>query len=203
MFTAGQEIQIEGEKGRFKSHIRGWRKGAFLLIDMDYTSEVGANLKVGQEIVARFFMGGEPFGFITQPVHFLYNHDIAVLSYPEVVERNSERRNERFPVRSPVDILQVLAGHELEEWRGVIRDVSLSGVRLISPRPVAVNETLFLTFTLPPDEEVDNVQATVHRVSKIQEGYEIGLDFAFLSNENKEALAEFIDLAQNKSWTLP
>lgn len=203
MFIAGQEIQMEGENGRFKSRVRGWRKGGYILIDMDYTTEPGASLKTGDEMVARFFMGGEPFGFVTTLLQFLYNHSLALLAYPERVERNSERRSERVPVSIPVEILQILAGHELEEWRGVIRDISHNGARIISPRPAAVNETLFLTFTPGEGGEVDNAQAVVRRIARIQEGYELGLDFVSLGDDNERTLSEFLEMAAARMEASP
>ncbi len=199
MFTAGQRIHLEWGNRRFESRIRGWKKDCYILVDMEYDSEDFAGIQLGHELVARFIKDGMSYGFVASPSQFLYDHHIAVLAYPEQIELHKEKQIRWFPVSSPVYILQALAGHELEDWRCVARELSLSGLRVISNHAVKIGDKLFITFDLVTGEKVENIHVAVERVSKAAGGFKLELKYIFLSDDNKQALDNFVDMASTRS----
>ena len=203
MFAVGQKIQLEWDRKKVISRIRGLRKGRYILVDMDYGADDPAKVGAGQKVVARLTVDGAPCGFVTRLSQFLYQHQIAALDYPETVERQAGAEQEWFPLSAPVEVMRTAQDNDLEEWRVTAREVRQGGLRAFSRRPVAQGDTVFLTFTLPAGGKVDNAQATAGASAKSKEGYEIEFSFVAPSDENAQALLNFLDMATTRSGFHP
>lgn len=203
MFTVGQKIQLEWDRKKVISRIRGFRKGHYVLVDMDYGADDPAKLGGGQKVVARLTLEGAPCGFVTRLSQFLYQHGIAALDYPEIVERHIRPEHEWFPMSAPVEVMRTAQDNDLEEWRVTAREVCLGGLRAFSKRAVERGDTMFLTFTLPAGGKVDNAQATAASATKGKGGYEIEFSFVAPSDENAQALLNFTDMATTRSGFHP
>jgi len=200
MFRIGQTIKLDCANKSVKSRICGWKPGRYILIDLEYESDSSTGLHVGDELVARLARRGKTFGFITSPAQFLYDQKVAVLKYPDSIEQDSD--DTWYPTSMPVKILRTPGDHDLEDWSGVVRYVSVAGVRIVSPLGANVGEKLFLTFTLVAGGIVDNVQASVTSVVNTESGFDLTLKYIFLSETNKRALESFMDMISTRSGLL-
>ncbi len=200
MFRIGQTIKLDCANKSIESRICGWKPGRYILIDLEYENASSTGLHVGVEIVARLARRGKTFGFITSLAQFLYDQKVAVLKYPDSVEQDGD--DTWYPTSMPVEILRTPGDHELEDLRGVVRYVSLAGVRIVSPFEATVGEKLFLTFTLITGGTIDNVQASVTSVVNAGSGFDLTLKYIFLSDTNKRALESFMDMISTRSGLL-
>jgi c-di-GMP-binding flagellar brake protein YcgR len=194
MFSIGKVIHLEWGRRTLKSRIRAWKNGHYILVDLDYEKDTNAGLALGHDVVARFVKDGQAFGFITKAVEYLFDHQAVVFEYPEHIELSGVREIKWFPVSAPVDILHTVSKTELDEWKGVAREVSARGVKMVSHKGASKGSKLFIAFNLVTGERVDNAQVYVKSVEHGPEGYEMELEFIFLAPENKQAVDNFVEL---------
>lgn len=119
------QIQIEG-LGMAHSRLIGVESGAFLIVKTPPITDIATKLYEKNHVVVRYFHSGWVHAFrctllslIKEPLR------MAVLSYPEEIEKMNIRKHDRVDCNIPVE-----AVIESLPYRGVVRNISTGGLSL-------------------------------------------------------------------------
>jgi len=161
---------------RFKSTLRGWRKGAHLLLDRPrHESGAFAALNEGQPIVLRYLHDGQACAFDTQVMDWDTRKHAPYMriSWPEKIEFMSFRRYER--VRVQIEAEMSVAGSAPKKVE--IVDLSIGGCGVHTDVAVETESRVQLTFTLPEGQPVEGVKVVVKNCRPVKSGLFLGCEF--------------------------
>lgn len=188
MFQPDQEISLEKEKGFARTSVRGWRKGAYLLVDIP---EGGWNTRDRSEIVARLFHEGAYHGFTTRILGAFIEIGLMALAWPEETIDTSYRESERFPVTAPVTMYRTV-GDKTLEWEGLIIDISRDGCQVICEKPLQLDTFLFLKGPFPDGSAFETIGFVIKSRDMVSGRYRYGGRFEMTGDEDERALAAFL-----------
>lgn len=161
---------------RYRSVVRGWRKGGHVLMDRPKTDQGAmAALQEGQECVIRFIHEGMACAYDTQVIDWdtrRHNPYLRV-TWPRELQFISFRRHERLKVQLPCRI----ALNDGTPASGEIRDMSLGGFG--AQVSVSCNEGSIITmdFELPDGTSVRSAKALVKSSREVEGAWFVGCEF--------------------------
>lgn len=161
---------------RFKTIIRGWRKGAHVLLDRPkHESGAFAALNEGQPCVIRYLHEGQACAFDTQVMDWDTRKHAPYMrvTWPTKVEFMSFRRYERVHLQVPVEV-SASGGMPLA---GELVDLSIGGAGVVVSATVAEGSRVQLNFTLPEGGKLENVAGLVKNVRPAKDGHFLGCEF--------------------------
>ncbi len=134
--------------------------------------------RVGGEILCAYVLDGYIFKFKSRFGQFLV-HNVICIDYPKYFDARQRRKHPRIKV----DLEAVcLMGKEGRLINGDIKDISEGGCLLELPGliPVAPGMPVSVTFVLPNDEQIEDLDGTIMNFYKVQELKKtvVGLSFA-------------------------
>jgi len=109
---------------------------------------------------------------------------------PHPERRSSMRRNVSTPVAVSVEVSQ-----GTQRWSCVSRDISLTGIFLLTDKMVDVGKTVKMEFSMPEDITPLKLQGTVARTQVGNIGFPagIGIKFGSLSPDMREAIKRYVE----------
>ena len=121
---------------------------------------------------------------------------VAIRKLYEILEE--KRKHHRVYVLVSIEITP--SGYEGMFLKGIMHNISSGGMAVLCDKQIPINEMVYLNFTLPNGEVMENVQTGVVRSEKIGEKYNLGL--LFMNMMEKQALIdEFIFNSKKKKYT--
>jgi len=184
------EVNRKSER-RYKSTIRGWREGTYILMDRPRV-ESGSYLMMrdGQDCLIRYTLEGKACGFVARVLDFEMSRANASmrLRWPDVVQYTYFRRGERVKC----DVTCEVHTQRGQRMNGVIADMSHGGCGLRLDFPVDANSPLSLVFELPDGTMVQGLNVVACSVRKEGDHYFVGLRFDDAATEAKNDIAFFV-----------
>ncbi len=186
------ELEPERKSGaRYRTPIRGWSRGVYVLLDLSEVSELSKRLERGQNVAVRFIAEGRACGFVSTVRYWqssrLFSH--LQLNWPDSVEYVGVRQHERVPVGMPC-MVWVAGGGEAE---GVVNDLSRGGysVELPSNTEIERDTELEVSFELPDGGRVEAVRSFVRSVRVTPKAVIVGCCFGEAIDKDTVADIEF------------
>jgi c-di-GMP-binding flagellar brake protein YcgR len=197
LFSPGLPLSIELpflEKIRCASFFRGCKEYHYILIDHPVHNGLPVLLENNKPCVVRFIYEGNVFGFsghiisaIRQPFPLVF------LTYPHQLESLNLRTNPRYPVRIEATYTyQTPEGSAPGIGTGLIVNISEGGCLLEVEDSIDPGNRLTLSFTIPPQETVQELEVEVKRVKKGGEHAHLGLTFITPSESNTRKINEYL-----------
>ncbi|MBN2312245.1 MAG: PilZ domain-containing protein, partial [Candidatus Hydrogenedentes bacterium] len=162
---------------RFKTFIRGWQKGSYILLEVAALQTKLPRLREAQECVLRFLSRGNACGFSSTLMDVgpgAYNSYIRV-AWPHDVTIVRVRQHERVEAHVPCSIARASGA----EGRGEIQDLSAGGCRLVTGHAIAKGEQVRLSFRLSDGTVVDGLRAIVRSASHLGAEHALGCQFEY------------------------
>ena len=159
------ELDPERKSGaRYRTPIRGWRRGVYVLLDLSEVSDLSKRLEHGQKVAVRFIAEGRACAFVStvrdwQSSRLFPN---VRLNWPDSIEYVGVRQHERVQVCVPSTV--GMPGDS--EVEGVVLDVSRGGcsVELPEDSEVERDAELELSFELPDGACVEAAPSCVRSI---------------------------------------
>ncbi len=149
--------------------------------------------------VVRFIHEGNVFGFsayIIAPIRQPF--PLVFLTYPDELESLNLRTNPRYPVRIEATYTyQTPEGSAPGMGTGLILNISEGGCLLEGEQFFDPGSRLTLSFTIPPQETVQELEVEVKRLRKKGEHAHLGLTLITPSETNARKINDY--LARMKS----
>lgn len=148
---------------RYNTAVRGWRPGAYVLLDRPTQGGRYVMLSENERCVIRFVDGGFACAFDA----VVYDWDnrpsesYCRVSWPAHIETVAFRKYERIKVNVPCEMMV-----EDAVARGIIEDMSLGGCRIQTEEPLPKDTVALLSFTLPDGHSLSKVKCIVRNVQK-------------------------------------
>ena len=202
MFHVGQPVTIDYKGKTHKSSLRGWkmRDGGYLMVDPPTISESRMLSAANAEVVVRLEDEGTVYGFVAGPATLLAKTNIMILKLKEEAMEHSVRAETRHRCFIPVEITSGDGDKEKSEGTGMICDISMIGVRILTDHAVRNEKSIKITFSLGHDITIRRCRLKVKRSKIVINKYMYGGSFLGLGNEDKEKLKTFFDFF--KEWKL-
>ncbi len=166
----------QDERNRVRGFIRGWQRGAYVLLDIPDVKGSSFPFRAGASCVLRFIADGDACACATSILdlgsgsHFSYIR----VQWPLQLESIRVRRHGRAPVACPCTI--TLA--DAREVHGELQDISAGGCRMLISGSLPKETHLTLSFELPDGSVVRSLPATVASAVSVGNGNALGLQFA-------------------------
>lgn len=202
MFHIGQPVILDYKGKTRKSTLRGWKKHkcGYLIVDPLSTSESRLLTASGVEVVVRLENEGTVYGFVTGSATLLAKTNLLLLNLKEDAEEHSLRSATRYQCFIPVEISSGNGDSEKTEGKGMICDISMNGVKLLTDNPIGDEDFVTLTFSLGSDLTIRGSRLKVMRSKMVVNKYMYGGMFLDMENEDKDKLKHFFDFF--KEWKL-
>ncbi|MEE8484799.1 MAG: PilZ domain-containing protein [Nitrospinota bacterium] len=196
MFEAGQSVTIEFSKKKVKTSIRGWKweQSGYLLIEPPIEA-MPEGFKPGVVTIVRFKKGGKSFGIATRFIANLKKTGLWVFEFQEDIVEFSFRTNERLSCMIPVSIYESRKDRTAQIGNGMILDISLGGVRLVTKKTLHVSsgDGLGVSFNLCDSEVIDRQVIELKRTGMINGFYEYAGSFVELGVEEEEKIKKLFE----------
>ncbi|MBF0169817.1 MAG: PilZ domain-containing protein [Nitrospinae bacterium] len=181
MFAAGIDITLEGDPGTTHTMVRGWKEGAYFLID----APPGAWRNIpGSEALCRIDHDGRYYGFAAPCLALLPELNLLVFGWPDDIMENDRRTASRFDITMPVTVYRNMGGKEVGHNDGVITDLSRGGCRLICERAYQEGDKILMTGHLPLGERTAAAEAYIRRrLEHRGKGSAYGLQFVGIDHD--------------------
>lgn len=177
---------------RYRSAIRGWRCGAYVLLDVTRTPELlSRRIERGRLVAVRFVAEGKACAFASTLRDWqgglLFPQ--MWLSWPDGVEYVQVRQHERVPISMPCTAW--MPGDS--EVEGVVRDVSRGGcsVELPENSEVERDTELEVSFDLPDGARVESARSFVRSICREPGAIIVGCCFGESIDNNTAVDIEF------------
>lgn len=198
----GLEVTIKIRGQDFATHIRGWKQGTFILMDLPISE--GDYLRVIPETTVsfRFVTGGNIFSCVSSIVSFLRQPiNVMVLDFPTRYERYQLRKNLRLSSKLPAiyyKLSSVTPEERKIQHKATVLDISPTGASLISKLNLDVSSRIALSIKLSHMDKVTNIVSIVKNSTKdkkIDEDtfYLAGVEFQKIAEEDTAKIANFIE----------
>jgi hypothetical protein len=202
LFSPGLPLSIELpfiEKIRCTSFFRGCKEYHYVLIDHPIHNGIPVLIENNKSFVVRFIHDGNVFGYSGHIIAIIKKpFPLVFLTYPDQLESLNLRTNPRYPVR-----IEVTYAHQTPEGpapvtgTGLIINISEGGCLLEGEDFYDQGSRLTLSFTIPPQEAIQELEVEVKRVRKKGIHAHLGLTFVTPSESNLRKINEY--LARMKS----
>jgi hypothetical protein len=202
IFSPGLPLSLELlllEKIRCTSFFRGSREYHYVLIDHPLHNGLPVRMEENKSCIVRFIWEGNVFGFSGHIISAIrHPFPLAFLTYPDQLESLNLRTTTRYPVR-----IEATYAHQTQEGSapgsgtGLIINISEGGCLLEGKSVFDPGSRLTLSFTIPPQETIQELEVEVKRVRKRGEQTHLGLTFITPSETNARKINEY--LARMKS----
>ncbi len=157
---------------RYKTTIRGWQKGSYVMLDMPADDELA--LVRGQPCVVRFVARGEACGFDARAQNWGCRiHPYFRVEWPSHIEVVSVRKYERIEANLPCTV----ALDDESSLEGEIRDLSAGGCSLFLSEAQPVGSRLRASFKLPDGTNIENLECVVRNARPNRVGAFHGCEF--------------------------
>jgi len=174
---------------RFEVAVRGWWESFFLLATMPRGQKESMKMQVGTPWVVRYVFGGKAFGFKTEVLRTQFEPvPLVFLSFPASIEVQSIRRHERVKT-----LLLARMKSSQGETDCTIDDISPGGCRVRCSQQLNPNDRISLSFTLPNDAKITDIEAEVRNVIKSGDLFAGGVMF-MEDTPHRSAVEEFFNL---------
>ena len=102
-----------------------------------------------------------------------------------------EKRNQpRIPMHSPAKMTKLGVG---EHYYGFVEDLSLSGIRIVSPDYIANNPQMSCGFFLENhSKKINPVVSLVYTQKCVESVYAYGFKFVYMSDDDKKIVQQYI-----------
>lgn len=151
---------------------------AIIVEDPVFSTEDRITGRVGGDILCAYLVNGCLFKFKSRFGQVLVE-DFVCIDYPKSFEAQQLRMHPR--IRVNLEVVSVI-GKEGKLINGDIKDISEGGCRLRLPGviPLTVGVPVCITFELPNDDSVENLECTIMNIRHIQEEKrtDLGLKFS-------------------------
>ena len=174
---------------RIKSHVRGWSKDTYVLLDWPADSKLSILIRPNRECVVQFVHEGIACGFRSiivdagSPKHPQFR-----VSWPAEIETLPLRKHERVTVETPCTA--ILTNGEVV--RAELRDISAGGCGVYLPSYSPECTDALLSFTLGKGIVFENLKAVARNVSKEKGGFLVGYQFQKPEGRTQHDLDFFI-----------
>ncbi|MBF0635559.1 MAG: PilZ domain-containing protein [Nitrospinae bacterium] len=192
MFKSGMEITLERNRLSARALVRGWKDGAYILMEMP---DLRWKQNDQSPIVGRASRGGKYYGFTTKYLGVLPEINIVILEYPEDIVDSVLRTTERYPVTLPVTLSAKNKGKEFT-YQGVITDLSKGGCLIRSQRSFSVNETFTLSGSFPTGESFSGILLTALASNGSDGKFEIRCRFDSVPPDDERSLSRFLGMVK-------
>lgn len=169
---------IEHKLARVKSRILGARHGDFIIIEIP-TVQFSDRLfsKLTGRIRCRMMQEGEVYDFLSGVQKHL-DDGLCLIDYPESFQQTRLRANPR--IRISVETRLVI-NRERDTLEAIMIDIGAGGCKLVLPslRGIAQETPVTLSFTLPDDSNIEDLNGIVRnvRIAKLAKRTELGVSF--------------------------
>ncbi len=170
-----QSKRIQGEEGRVRTFVRGWQRGAYLLLDVPRKEVGNASLRVNDPCVLRFLAEGDACGCNAEVEdlgtgsHFSYIR----VTWPRDVSCVRVRKYERVHVHTSCSVR--LDNDKTIE--GELVDLSAGGCKVRVPHILPKGDRIVMSFCLPDGSAVDEIVAVVCASAEDSEGAWVGCEY--------------------------
>ena len=190
---------------RYKTILRGWRKGAHMLMDRPKT-EMGmfVALQEGQTCVFRFLYQGLACAFDAMILDWDTRRSNPYLrvQYPQEIQYLQFRKFERVQVQCEASVTYANGTRATAE----VRDVSIGGCGIfVTGAPPEDVKRLVLSFTLPDGVQVDAVRSVMRSVRDVSGGHVLGLEFEASQERVQDDISFYVSttLSREKAGGMP
>jgi c-di-GMP-binding flagellar brake protein YcgR len=181
------QVQVE-ELGMAHSRLIGIDPGQFLIVKTPTIAEIATQLYEKNHVVVRYFSSGWVHAFrctllslIKEPAR------LAILSYPESIEKINIRKHDRVDCNIPA--VALIQG---ENYGGVVKNISAGGLAMEIDKkidealpPVSIHDVISLTI-YRDGGQTTAFKTIVRNIKMDRTVMLIGMEFYFPSAERKE-----------------
>ena len=166
---------IQSAEGRVRTYIRGWQRGAYILLDIPSPAKSGAALRAGAECSLRFLADGNACACDSeiQALGSGANFSYVRVNWPQAVSCVRVRKHERINLHARCTV-HLGSG---DEFDGELVDLSAGGCKILVPVPMLKHEQLRLHFELPDGSVVENIEVDVCASGRTSDGAWIGCEY--------------------------
>ena len=203
VFQPGTQVVIElgdpNKLGKATSVLRGLKRDQFLLLDLPQQGQTSTLLQAGAQCIVRFIHEGRIIGFRSRVIGMLNEPEgLLFLQFPNHVESSKLRKHDRFPV----EIDAVCATERLDGLvdaypRDIVLNLSEGGCMVSAFESFAKNAIVHITFFLPRQGQVNDVEAEVKRLAPKGEKYLLGLEFTDYLDPGYSVVRDYVKLLQS------
>lgn len=164
-----------GDEGRIRTFIRGWQRGAYVLLDIPAPADSGAPLRVHDPCTLRFLANGDACGCdsVVQDLgtgsHFSYVR----VRWPQALSCVRVRKHERIHLHAPCAVSRE-DGKVIE---GEIVDLSTGGCKVQLATILAKGQRLSLSFSLPDGSVIEGMNVNVCASGQDNDGAWVGCEY--------------------------
>lgn len=188
------DLKIQNKAIRCKSRIVGWHKEQFFILEGPRVNGKDLPSKPGEAMVVRFMLDGTIYGFNATLVRkILLPIQMWLMSYPNIVETKTLRQDERLSMLIPASI------HGQEKNKALILDLSKGGALVEVNQKFELGSKLKISFSLPNNDKVDDMEVEVRGFSTNQNGFQIGTSFDGANQEHRQKINSFIGEIKNNT----
>lgn len=168
-------LRVQGEEGRVRTFMRGWQRGAYLLLDIPRHGSNTANLRVGDPCVLRFLADGDACGCnsIVEDLGTGSHFSFVRVRWPESVSCVRVRKHERVHLHAPCTVI-LDNGRAMD---GELVDMSAGGCRVAVSHILPKDDRVSLSFALPDGSDISDLQAIVCASAEGSDGAWIGCEY--------------------------
>ncbi|MBF0274152.1 MAG: flagellar brake protein [Nitrospinae bacterium] len=204
MYKLGQEVSVEINKKTIKSTLRGWKKvrdEGYLLVDPPKKTDEIEVPKLGSGAYVRCKAEGILYGIETKLVANMAGN-IWMLSFKGDAMEHSIRMNKRFSCIIPVSIFVNKEKGFESIGKGLITDISMNGVAIISNKEItlAENKMAVMNFFLAGFGVIEYLKFKLIRGEKHEGHYEYAGTFLELREKDEKKLNLFFDFCGDWSF---
>ncbi len=181
------------EGQRFRTAIRGWKRGEYIILDKPSGDAGILNLREHQHCVVHFFSEGMACGFdaeILDGLRLTRGMEFSV-SWPARIHSTPVRKFERVKMSLPCS----LTDDRGTSCAGEVQDLSEGGCLVRANIPFAKGAILTLRITLPDGVVLENMHAEVRNVRLASEGAMVGCAFRELTADMRGAIGFHVSSA--------
>lgn len=200
---AGQELTIEFKGKKLKSYLRGWDLygGKYLLIEPPHES-LPPDLKPGASMVIRFQSEGVAYGLMVVLKKALIKTNLWVLRISQDIVETRIRSGDRFDCLIPATIMDDSETNPADLGKGMINDISLQGIRLITRKQLYVSkmDVIDLSFYVGLAGMIERQKMQVVKIGRKGKMFEYSGPFVDMDFTTEEKLHKFFEFC--REWVL-
>ncbi len=200
MLSPGQEIIVEIDGKKNKTSLRGWKTNGsgYFLLDPPEFEGILCEIKIGTKSIIRFEDEGSILGIMGRFTSFLNKTRLWAFTFTDDPIRHTMRSNERYTCLIPASAVNESSAAPLGS--GMITDLSLSGLRLVTKKPLDVKKGDFIdvVFSLNPSDGAMTQRIEIARSGKYEKIYTYSGPFIELVIEDEKRLTDFFEFC--KQW---
>jgi len=178
----GQELTLrplgENMPHKAKTRVIGAKHGDYIIIE-EPIIRISDRLVVltGEAVLCWFFHEGDVYRF-ESVIRKSLGEGLCLLEYPLDFQVESLRRHIRIKVNLETEFK---VGFKPDVFRGTVVDISEGGCRVVADSIVfaGINDRIVLTFTLPDDRVIKEIEGVVRNVlhDRMRKRTELGIQF--------------------------